>query len=228
VSSKIGNRGLMRSLGRVLGIEDVAQAPSRLRTDELIPVISMDAGFSNYQQHQLYGSNIDLEGINNFVWVPIGNQNLSVAGVSPSNVISNNGESEVVILGMRIRITYANPALDNPSVMGLEFMRQAAGSIISASSESTFRRWVTGDGTRNIFDWCFPWYQNQQFDDGDPSTFVDGGNIMSMPYIFVPAGSIFAISCIKISGAGVWPAGTTASLTAFAVSCPKGMRPPCM
>jgi hypothetical protein len=191
--------------------------------------MALDPGFAAYEQHQLHGAAMPINGISSFVWVPVGAQTNAVGTVASTNVLADNGEREVVILGMRVRIAYTNPALDNPATLGLEFLRQAAGSSISSVEESTFRKWVVTDGTRQIFDWSFPWHQNQAVDEGDPIAFVEGGPIMSMPYIFVPAGSVFSVSVSKITGgAATWPAGTEARLSAFAISCPKGMRPPCM
>jgi len=228
--SGIGIRSVLRALGAALEIEDVTQAPSQLDTESVKVVAGLDPGMFGMQQHQLFGAAVSLAGIASAVWTPVGTPQ-DVAGIAATNRFETNQQREVVILGMRVRVAYTAPGavLDNPATMGIEFQRQAAGNVISSVEESTFRKWTVTDGSRLIFDWTFPWYQNQHVSPGDPEVWVEGGDIMSMPYIYVPAGSAFRISVTKVSGgAATWPAGTELRLTAFAVSCPKGMRPPAM
>lgn len=225
--SKIGNRSLMRSLGRVLGIEDVLQAPSKLRTDELIATVGLEPGLAGMEQFQLSGTAPSLDGATNATWVIAGEQSLSHPGFDASNVYAANGEREMVILGMRLQVVYVNPALDNPAQMGLVWYRQAANSIISAAPESTINKWVVTDGTKNIYTWSHPYHQDNYVQSGDPTTWIEGGPILAMPPIYVPAGSVYAVQVLKISGgAATWPAGTTLRCNAFGITVPKGMRPP--
>lgn len=229
--SRIGNRRIMRALGAALGIEDVKQAPEELDTSTLKAVAMLDPGMMGSEQHQMFGASLSLAGAGSALLTLVGQPNGDSAGWANTNRLQDNGNREVVILGIRARVTYnaAGAAADANAIMGLEFQRQAAGNIISSMMESTFRRWVAVDGTtpRLIYDWSFPWYQNQRYEPADPFRQVEGGDIMSMPYIYVPAGSAFRINLLKISGA-VWPAATSWDIQAFAVSCPKGMRPPGM
>lgn len=228
--SEIGFKSILRALGDALQIRDVKSAPSELDTSSIKVVAGLDPGVFGLQQHQMFGASLPLVGLGSAMLTLVGEPNGDAIGWADTNRFRANAQREVVILGIRARVTYngAGAAADANSVMGLEFYRQAAGNVISSMAESTFRKWVTVEGAaRLIYDWSFPWYQNQRYQGADPFAQVEGGDVMSMPYIYVPAGSAFRINLLKISGA-VWPAATTWDIQAFAVSCPKGMRPPGM
>jgi hypothetical protein len=223
--SGIGNRAILRALGKALGMEDIKQAPQELDTASVKTVALLDPGVMGLQQFQLFGAALSLAGATNAVWVPVGPQILSSAGFAATNVFSANGESEVVILGMRMRLSYsvAGAAADSGARMALTWLRQRANDAISAVEESTIPHWVITDGTEQLYNWSHPYHQGARLVTGE----LIYDQLVAMPPIYVPAGSTYAISLTKvIGGAATWPADTSWSCTAFGVACPKGMRPP--
>lgn len=229
MGSGIGNRKLMQRLGEVLGIEDVKQAPQFLRTDELVPTISLDPAMAGLGEFQLFATGA-IDGINSFGWMPIGPDAPSFTYLNfASTAYTTVANKEHVILGMRITVDYdaAGRNADAAAAMSLSLnaSRQASSSTISLNPESYIGSWAIINNSNLNYVWSHPWWVGQPYLGLDPSPAQPPFKALAMNPVYVPAGSRYRLEVTR-EGAGNWPANTTASVYAYGVTVPKGMRPP--
>lgn len=225
--SGIGNRAIMRALGKVFGIEDVKQAPQDFDTSTVKVVAGLDPGMMAVEQHQLYEYAVNVAGAAVVTWLPFGTAGGGTFNATTARLLNN--ALDCVVLGMRIGIDYDAAGRDADAAAGryltLNIGRMKAGGSISYNFES-FEQVIAliNPGTLNYI-WGHPWHQTQDAYGGDPPVPI-GGRRLAMNPIYVPAGSELYVSIGR--SAGAFPANTTAYANAFVVSCPKGFRPPCM
>lgn len=231
MASGIGNRALMRALGKVLGIEDVKQAPQFLKTDELVPTIALDPGAAGVQQVQLTGQ-VSLAGLSAWNWQMIGSPDtLSTAGLPPQAFYPNNGDVETVILGIQVQLGYTVVGRDAAVgvIQDLHHFRQAATSMVSVSRSSSFPSWAIIDPYNRVYEWSFPMWQRDIWVGNDPPNLAVPSALMAASPIYVPAGSKFGLEGFSWladkSNLTGYPAGTVLNVQAFLVTSPKGMRP---
>ena len=233
MSSQIGKKGLMQSLGRVLGIIDPRVAPNRLKTDELVPVISIDPGMAGGGHVQLVGQ-VSLAGLTGWTWQIIGSPDIgSTPGLPPQAFLPANGDLEAVILGIRAEVRFTGvvpPAVgERGRMLRIGEFRQAAGNLVSAVRASVFNSAHTIDNTQWQYIWSYPMWQAQQYAGNDPPGPYPWGQMAASP-IYVPAGSKYGLECqywlSDLSNLAAFPAGTLLTVEAFISTAPKGMRPP--
>jgi hypothetical protein len=231
MGSGIGNRAIMRALGKVLGIEDVRQAPQFLRTDELIPTIALDPGAAGVAQVQLIGQ-VSVAGLAGWTWQLIGSPDtLSTPGLPPQAFFANNADVETVILGMRVQLAFTAAGRDAAvgTIHDMRHFRQAATSTVSVVRDSSFPSWAIIDPIRRGYDWSFPMWQRDIWLGSDPPNLAVPSAIMAASPIYVPAGSKFGLESFSyladMSNFSAYPAGTVLNVEAFLVTSPKGMRP---
>lgn len=236
MSSGIGSSGrrLLMSLGRVLGIEDVKQAPQRLKTDELVPVISLDPGQAGGAQVQLTGT-LPLNGLSVFGWQAIGNPDtLSTAGITGGNPFFRlNQDVESVILGLRVQVQFPPPPAVAPlgGWLRITELRQAEGNPVSMVRLSTFAEALYQDGIRWDFFFSYPMWKATSMIGNDPARPLSE-TVMAASPIYVPAGSRWGLEVQywtnDLTALLGFPAGAQANFEAFIVTSPRGMRPPGM
>lgn len=224
MSSGIGNLRLMRALGKVLGVNDVKQAPARLKTDELIPVVGLDPGMAGYEPWQTFGIGRSLAGISQAGWVIVGNAPGSV--IFTADKQADNGESEFAIMGLRVVITYPDAAaiLDEGQTPVVSYFRQATPQAQAVEESYLELGVIELVGGPAYYIHSIPMYlKKQAYQLGDPGP--SQLPVLNIRPIWVPAGSVFGLGIAKTSGA-VFPAGVTADVQAWGVKCPRGFRPP--
>lgn len=231
MSSRQGRSGLamMRRLGAVLGIEDVKQAPARLKTDELVPTVGVDPGWADYGQVQLIGQTA-VAGTGRWTWIGIGADiTNSSAGVPPTSIFPNNGGLEIAILGMSVEVAYSGVGLPNKNVLRIREMRKAAGAAASVITASRFHHFAIVEGETNYF-WSYPMMGSGRSDGGDPQEMLYPPAYMAASPIWVPAGSWYGLEVDSLAPAGdvlsAWPANTFINLNIMFTTCPRGFRPP--
>lgn len=234
MSSGIGSSGrrLLMSLGRVLGIEDVKQAPQRLKTDELVPVVSLDPGQAGAGQAQLIAS-LPLVGLSIVGWQAIGfPDTLSSPGIVGGNPFyRNNQDEEIVILGYRVQVQFPAPPAPPPGTSWLRLteLRQTATSAVSMVRLSTFAAGLYVDGIQWDYYFSYPmWKATSIIGDDPPRPMTE--SVMGASPIYVPAGSRWGLELQwwnnDFTALQAFPAGTTMNCELFLMSSPKGMRPP--
>lgn len=235
MSSGIGNRRIMQALGRVLGIEDVKQAPARFKVDELVPTIALEPGWANYQQTQLFTGNVPIAGLNFVDWCFLGPGCFTFcsAGIPAFSVDDQTAQRECVILGLNIELVYdaagRNADAAAAAAAGLQVLRQADSNPVSLVNESSLKSWAVINNYELSYMWSHPWWLRPAYLGLDPSPGPWACGPMAMVPVLVPAGSRYLLRVnreINGSTSGVWPANTQIRFTAQVVSCPKGMRPP--
>lgn len=224
MSSGIGNRRIMRALGKVLGIEDVKQAPARLKTDELVPVVGLDPGMAGYQTWQTFGAGLSLAGISSAAWPIVGN--VSGAAIFDPFRQLENGDKEFAVLGLRVVITFtdAGAVADEGQTPFVSYWRQQTAAGAQAPESYIEMGMIEPVGGPSYFIHSIPMQlRKHRYEVGDPGpATVPTLNIRPL---WVPAGSFFGLTVAKTSGSN-FPAGTTVDVAAWGVHCPQGMRPP--
>lgn len=236
MSSGIGNRRLMKALGRVLGIEDVIQAPPRMRVDELVPVVAVDPGMAGGGQVQLQAQ-VSLDGLSSWGWQAVGfPDSLTTPTFPPAALFPNNGDVETVVLGLNLEVQYSAPPAAPPAagtVMRLQELRQAEGNSVSMIECSTFDVAQFTDGIRWQFFWSYPMWMSNTFFGSDPDIApINNAPIMAASPIYIPAGSKWGLRMqlwdADMAALAAWPAGTVLNAKAFLSTGARGMRPPGM
>lgn len=226
--SGIGNRGLLQRLGKVLGIEDVKQAPQFLRTDELVPTIGLDPGMAGYVPWASQAIGLNLAGLAGVTWVIVGNQTGS-GFMDPYRQV-NNGDQEYAVLGLRLQFTLTAAAAlaDVGRTYNASYWRQLVpGGGGTQYSESFVSMGAVEDvGGTHYYLHTFPMYLRRHVVDnveGDPN--ISAPVAMAIRPLWVPANTVFGLTITKDDGSA-WPVGVTLDVHAWGVRTPKGMRPP--
>lgn len=228
MSGGIGNRRIMRALGAIMGIEDVKQAPARMKTDELIPVVGLDPGMAGYEAWQTVSPPLDLEALASVNWPIVGND--SGAAIFEPYRQLQNGDKEYAILGLRVTITYDGPGafVDRGKTNCCAYYRKTVmgGGGIQAPESYVSMGKVEGRGGPEYFIHAFPMYIKQHctFVESEQPTIWTVPNLNIRP-LWVPAGMSIGLWVAKEDGSA-WPENTTVEVSAWGVRCPKGMRPP--
>lgn len=231
MGSGIGNRSLMQALGRVLGIEDVTQAPQFLKTDELVPTVNLDPGMAGYEQIQLQGQ-VSIDGMSMFIWLPFGVNSVGALTIGTAQY-PDNAAKEIVILEASIKVAFTEAGRDAHigNLCRLMVKRQAGGSAVSLMDGSCWQQWFEVDAMRTEYWWSFPLWQYYRLTGNDPAV-VSQTSIQAASPIYIPAASKWGLELMYTDAGGLFlsnfPAGTLISVQAMAVACPKGMRPPGM
>lgn len=216
MSAVIGNRGLLRSLGKALGIESVKQAPMNFNTAEMVAALQVHSGFANYEKWASPNvPPVSIAGLTSF--------NLSMVAQKPAytfipDFTVNSQGREMVILGYYLVINYTagGAAADANVPLSLTtgwFEPDGTLSSLAGNLET----WAIVVATRLYYTFGFPFWGKQH------SSYYTSMNHANNR-IWVPAGSEYHIQ-VGHGGAG-WPAGTTMQLQSYGVSVPKGICPP--
>lgn len=231
MSSGLGKTGLklMQSLGAALGVIDVKQGPSRLKTDELVPTMSMEPGWANYQQNQLIGQTA-VAGTAVWTWMGFGSDiSNSSAGVPANSIFPQTGELETAILGMSVEVAYSGVGLPAGNILRLREMRKAAGSTASVITASRFHHFGVVRQDTQYF-WSYPMWGYGEWVGNDPESLSVPPVLMAASPIWVPAGSWYGLEVSQLNATGdvlaAWPANTFINLNIMFATCPKGFRPP--
>jgi len=137
MGSEIGNKGLLRNLGRILGITNPRQAPTHLNTDEIIPTADLMAGgFANYSLLYTTG-NQSLNGLQTSSIVVAGPSNS--AGPFFGNHLTNDN-LEARILAAQIELTIS--AADITAMVAADAYLAAQFFYRDIASAITPRLWM--------------------------------------------------------------------------------------
>jgi hypothetical protein len=231
MSSGMNRTGLrlMSRLGAVLGVNDVKSAPARLKTDELVPVISVDPGWADYRQVQLIGQTA-VAGTAVWTWMGIGADiSSSSAGVPANSVYPSNAGEEIAILGMSVEVAYSGVGLPAGNILRLREMRRAASSAASVITASRFHHFGVVRQDTQYF-WSYPMWGYGEWVGNDPESLSVPPVLMAASPIWVPAGSWYGLEVHHLNATGdvlaAWPANTFINLNIMFATCPKGFRPP--
>lgn len=217
MNSGIGNRRLMQALGRLLSIEDVKQAPARLKTDELIPVVNVEPAWSSYETWS-YTATVQMTGESYWSWDVAGRGFGVVPPSLSTNARQDTQDKETVIMGMAVDLAYDAAGLAADAGVVLSMVAYRYDGSFGILSQAIDPAWVTV-GTAAVGDhyyWSHEWGVTQK---GAPEQMISRGPI------WVPEGCSYGLTSARLAG-GSFPANTTLTVTAFGVQVPKGCRPP--
>lgn len=218
MSSELGLSGkkAMKALADMLGILSIKQAPSMLKTDELVPVIAADAGWSNYEL-------VSTQGFGSFA---AGEADLTlVLTGSPNNpgdpvLVEFNEGLEVLVLGFGIRIGFNAVAASAQAGKYLNFDIYMAHGTNTITPVSLRRLWQV-----SVAD---PVFLAQKDNYYSPAS-GGGGAVKAWDApMWIPAGIASLISVYFDDGSAFLGGGGSVGwqVEAIGIKVPKGIKPP--
>jgi len=207
----------MKALANMLGILDVKQAPGRLKTDELVPVISTDGGWAGYELITATGFGAFGVGEADITGVITGEPN------NPGDpvLLENNAGSEVALLGLLLRVNFnaVAAAANAGKYLNCDIYMNLGGTFFS--NPGNFRRMYQVSVANPVFAIGLGTYQ-------DPASGGAGyTQILPLPF-WVPAGVSLQASIYFDDGSTFLGGGGSAGWTynAIGIKTPKGVKPP--
>lgn len=223
--SEIGNKGLMRTVGKALKVLDPRQAPSQLETDSVKVVAPLDLGSSVCEGWQLSEGSISLGGLVGGSWYIVGDN--PAASLFPDVNLPSDPNYDVLITSIAVWIKYTigGIGVDVNRVISLSFLVKAAGTTIAYVDAGTLLPWFIVRNNRTWYNWVFPYWRDWDSIGGVGAVITS--NVVSNfgKGIFVQGGGNFGLLVGRDAG-GTFPADTIMSVSAQGLRVPKGCRFP--
>jgi len=230
--SEIGNKKLLRSLGAALGILDPVQAPSRMDVDSVKVTMPIDAGWMAKDIIYATATNIMPAGVGQFYWEMVGLSLSGSAWLSLSNMLEDNVDHDVVILGYHINLSYnaAAATADNTRTFRLAEYRvhDRKNALATGTYGGIWRAWsqilAAGIGSQEA---------TFSFPASGHSMGIDAGwyNVTFPHPIVVPAGNSYGLLVsydgpFNFSSGGGGGEAITVITSVYGYKVPKGGKVP--
>lgn len=223
MASEIGNKSLLRSIGRALGIIDTKVAPSSFDTSQMVAAANVDLGWASYETWSTTMELNAVAGESNWI-LPLLGPDLSLfpGGLGINRIddaFQRTGNFEYAIMGIKL---VASTNLAGATAMAgqrwdLKFI---TGPLISTVAEyfGEFKPWFFWDATIVTNSYHHPWQLMAREQSGG-----DAYGWLAQRPIWIPRGTVFGIGIDATANAA---ANTFIAVTAWGVKTPKGISVP--
>lgn len=223
MASEIGNKGLLRSIGRALGIIDTKVAPSMLDTSQVVAAANVDLGWASYETWSMTMELEAVAGESNWI-IPMVGPDLGIfsSGLGINRIddcFYNAGNFEIGLMGFQISVTtnLAGATAMAGNRWDLRFLYgPAIGSEVYAFGE--FKPWFFWDATIVTNQYRHPWQLMAREQSGG-----DAYGWLTQRPIWVPRGCGFGLSIDASANAA---ANTFIQVIQWGVKTPKGISVP--